>query len=80
MAKEYVFKFVPGPKRYGKQGSYTNEKGLSDAIARGYMNKGDRGTLAVCLFELHDTPHYENAENIRKNIESRVLLISWVIF
>jgi hypothetical protein len=37
------------------------------------MGRGDRGTLAVCLFDLHDTSHYEDAREVRENADMNKL-------
>jgi hypothetical protein len=62
--KDFEFEFVDGNKEYesGREAPKT-------ALSRGFMHRGDRGSLAVALFRVHNTSHYEDARNVRERAD-----------
>jgi hypothetical protein len=75
--KSFQFRFVDGPKQYGNGiiRENTNAKGLADALQRGYMNRGDRGTIAVCLFNIHGSSAFQDSRRVRETADGNQLKI-----
>ncbi|MDP3878263.1 MAG: hypothetical protein Q8Q50_14900 [Methylobacter sp.] len=66
-----TFKFEDGKRQFENEGP----KALEFALENGCLNRADRGSLAVALFDLHDTSYYKDAGHIRGKIDQEKLKI-----